>query len=136
MRRYPFTLYLFLLFTVLSSGLASAWQNVNTHQQVSHFKNERLDLICTGDELRWIDPIASIEQGQFVFVAPPQDAPQQLQHPDCGLTHLADNAATATHQLTFAQNVSISSTPKQKTPYTPTTQRYHQPQLRAPPLLT
>ncbi|WP_411358199.1 hypothetical protein [Pseudidiomarina salilacus] len=136
MRRYPFILYLILVFTVLSSGLASAWQNVNTHQQVNHFKNERLDLICTGDELRWIDPVASIEQGQFVFVAPPQDAPQQLQHPDCGLTHLADNAATAAPNLSVAHSVSISNKTPQKSPHTPTTQRYHQPQLRAPPLLT
>ena len=133
MRRYSIYLHLLVMLTVLISGLANAWQNVATQAQVSHFKNERLDLICTGDELRWIDPIASIEQGQFIFVDAPQDAPPQLQHPDCGLTHLADHAATTTADVTLAHAVLHDATVIPLAPRASLTQRYLQPPPRAPP---
>tara|TARA_Y100001963_G_scaffold151778_1_gene235280 strand:- start:795 stop:1205 length:411 start_codon:yes stop_codon:yes gene_type:complete len=134
MRRIQLWLSLFLVFTVLSSGLGSAWQNVALHQQVDYFKNERLDLICTGDELRWIDPVASIAQGSFVFVEPPEDAPQQLQHPDCGLTHLADNVAVfdlPTRVALAFLDITISPSSWK---FSASQVRFHQPPTRAPPL--
>ncbi|RUO72686.1 hypothetical protein CWI80_09085 [Pseudidiomarina sediminum] len=82
-----------LALLLLSSSASNAWLNTHTQLQANPYKNERLDLICTGDELRWIDPLASIAAGQFVFVTPPTDAPQTIQHPDCGLAQLSDHSS-------------------------------------------
>lgn len=59
----------------------------------SVYASEHVELICTGRDMRWIDPLASADAGHFVFVDAPEEAPASLQEPGCQLALWQDQVS-------------------------------------------
>lgn len=84
-----FLTYLLVLILSCQLGLSS----ILASQQVARAKaytTDSAELICTGREMRWIDPFATMQRGEFVFIDAPSDVPDSLQDVHCANGILLD----------------------------------------------
>lgn len=86
---HRFLTYLLVLALSCQLGLSS----ILASQQVAQAKaysTDSAELICTGREMQWIDPFATMQRGEFVFIDAPSDVPDTLQNVHCANGILLD----------------------------------------------